>query len=214
MQGEEFAWRLPPERQPDADEDGVERELTVGDITAMTVYNAAQETPHGVAHLAGLGMVAEPDAAGVRCTIAGDGEEALLTELQNRCFTGTWGFNPNTEEEIAYRLNMHGCSPEDVILTCLEDRPIGYCWTIIDAEANKNKEKSSGLIHMLGVDPVFRNQEIGRAILHNGLEDLKARGVDIVVLTVDSENPAACSLYESVGFQAYARTEWYEKRVT
>jgi hypothetical protein len=63
MQGEEFAWRLPPERQPDGDEDGVERELTVGDITAMTIYNASQETPHGVAHLAELGMVAPPDAA-------------------------------------------------------------------------------------------------------------------------------------------------------
>jgi hypothetical protein len=63
MQGEEFAWRLPPDRQPDADADGVERELTVGDITAITVYNAAQETPSGVAHLASLGMVAEPDEA-------------------------------------------------------------------------------------------------------------------------------------------------------
>jgi hypothetical protein len=62
MQGEEFAWRLPPERQPDADQDGVERELTVGDVTAMTIYNAAQETPHGVAHLADLGMVARPGA--------------------------------------------------------------------------------------------------------------------------------------------------------
>ena len=39
------------------------------------------------------------------------------------------------------------------------------------------------------------------------------RGVDIVELTVDSQNPAACSLYESVGFEVYARTEWYEKMV-
>jgi len=63
MQGEEFAWRLPAERQPDADEDGVARELTVGDVTALTIYNASQETPHGVTHLADLGMVARPDAA-------------------------------------------------------------------------------------------------------------------------------------------------------
>jgi hypothetical protein len=63
MQGEEFAWRLPPERQPDPDADGVARELTVGDVTAMTLYNASQETPSGVAHLADLGMVARPDAA-------------------------------------------------------------------------------------------------------------------------------------------------------
>lgn len=140
-------------------------------------------------------------------------EANLLTEIQNRCFADTWGFNPNTEEEIAYRLNMHARFPQDVILTYLGDHPIGYCWTIINAEENAGREKQKGLIHMLGVDPDYRQQEIGKAILHNGLEDLKAKGIDIVELTVDSENPAACSLYESVGFEIYAKTEWYEKTV-
>jgi cytochrome c peroxidase len=63
MQAEEFAWRLPAERQPDPDEDGVERELTVGDVTALTLYNAGQETPHAVGHLVELGLVAPPDDA-------------------------------------------------------------------------------------------------------------------------------------------------------
>jgi len=139
------------------------------------------------------------------------GEENLLTEIQNRCFADTWGFKPNTEEEIAYRLNMHGRSPDDVILTYLDDLPVGYCWTIIDAEANSKRQKRKGLIHMLGVDPDYRHQEIGKAILLNGLQDLKAKGVDTVELTVDSENPAACALYESAGFEVYAKTEWYEK---
>jgi ribosomal protein S18 acetylase RimI-like enzyme len=67
---------------------------------------------------------------------------------------------------------------------------------------------------MMGVDPDYRQQEIGRVILLNGLQDLKSRGIDIVELTVDSENPAACSLYESVGFEVYVRTHWYEKLVT
>jgi len=140
-------------------------------------------------------------------------EENLLTEIQNRCFTGTWGFNPNTTEEIAGRLNMQGRSPDDVILTFLEDRLAGYCWTLINAEENAKREKKKGLIHMLGVDPDYRNREIGKAVLLNGLEDLKGKGVDIVELTVDSQNAAACSLYESVGFEIFARTEWYEKAV-
>ena len=139
------------------------------------------------------------------------GEENLLTQIQNRCFADTWGFNPNMTEEITYRLNMHGRSPQDVVLTYLEDKPVGYCWTIINAEENAKREKSKGLIHMLGVDPDYRKQEIGKAILLNGLEDLKHKGVDTVELTVDSENPAACSLYESVGFEVVARTQWYEK---
>jgi mycothiol synthase len=141
------------------------------------------------------------------------GEENLLTEIQNRCFADTWGFNPNTVKEIAYRLNMNGCSPNDVILTYLEDQPAGYCWTIINAEENAVRKKNKALIHMLGVDPAFRKQEIGKAILLHGLEDLKAKGVDIVELTVDGENPAACALYESTGFEVYAKTQWYEKRI-
>ena len=141
------------------------------------------------------------------------GEENLLTEIQNRSFADTWGFNPNTEEEIACRLNMHGRSPDDVTLTYLNDKPVGYCWIIINAEENAKRAKNKGLIHMLGVDPDYRRQEIGKAILLNGLEDLKNKGVDIVELTVDSKNPAACSLYESVGFEVYAKTEWYEKTV-
>jgi mycothiol synthase len=140
-------------------------------------------------------------------------EENLLTEIQNRCFADTWGFNPNTTEEIAYRLHLHGRSPDDVTLTFQEDRLAGYCWTIINAEANAKRQNKKGLIHMLGVDPDYRNQEIGKAVLLNGLVDLKGRGVDIVELTVDSQNPAACSLYESVGFEVYAKTEWYEKGV-
>jgi hypothetical protein len=71
MQGEELVWRLPPERQPDGDADGVERELTVGDVTALTIYTASQETPQGVARLADLGMVKRPDAAALARVDAG-----------------------------------------------------------------------------------------------------------------------------------------------
>jgi mycothiol synthase len=141
------------------------------------------------------------------------GEENLLAKIQNRCFVDSWGFNPNTEEEIAYRLNMHGRSPDDVTLTFLEDKPVGYCWTIVESVENKKREKSKGLIHMLGVDPDHRQQEIGKAILLNGLQDLKSRGVNTIELTVDRENSAACSLYASLGFEVFAKTEWYEKRV-
>jgi mycothiol synthase len=63
------------------------------------------------------------------------------------------------------------------------------------------------------VDPDYRQQDIGKAVLRNGLEGLKARDIDIVRLTVDNENAAARSLYKSVGFEIYAKTAWYEKAV-
>jgi hypothetical protein len=64
MQAEEFVWRVPGGAEnPDLDEDGVERELSVGDITAMTAYTVAQETPQELAALAAAGYVEAPSAA-------------------------------------------------------------------------------------------------------------------------------------------------------
>jgi hypothetical protein len=62
MQSEELVWQIPDIDTADPDGDGVERELSVGDVTAMTIYNAAQETPQSIERLAELGMVAPPDA--------------------------------------------------------------------------------------------------------------------------------------------------------
>jgi len=63
MQAEEFVWRLPPAAGPDPDGDGVTRELSVGDITAMAIYNAAQEVPTDLDHVAAMGFTTAPDAA-------------------------------------------------------------------------------------------------------------------------------------------------------
>lgn len=60
MQAEELVWRLGEDAGDDPDRDGVARELSVGDITAMVAYNAAQETPQPLWRLADLGMVAPP----------------------------------------------------------------------------------------------------------------------------------------------------------
>ncbi len=62
MQTEEFVWRLGDKAGPDPDGDGVTREFSVGDITAMAIYNASQAVPGELARLADLGLVAQPDA--------------------------------------------------------------------------------------------------------------------------------------------------------
>ena len=61
MQPEEVLWKIPPAAtMPDLDADGVTRELSVGDVTAMTIYNAALETPTELARLGSLGFVQRP----------------------------------------------------------------------------------------------------------------------------------------------------------
>ena len=141
------------------------------------------------------------------------GEEERLTQLQNRSFTGSWGYNANTVEGIAYRLHLPNSSPEDIILGLDSNKPIGYCWTRVNFWKNKNAGEGSGRIYMLGVDPDYRGRGLGRQLLLAGLSYLKSKGLRVVELTVDSENKGACVLYKSVGFDLWTSSLWYEKRL-
>ena len=139
------------------------------------------------------------------------GEEEKLTQLQNRSFTGSWGYNANTVERITYRLHLPNASPEDVILAFDSNKPIGYCWTRVNFRRNKNMSGGSGRIYMLGVDPDYQRRGFGRQLLLAGLSYLKSKGLQLVELTVDSENKGACALYQSLGFSLWISSLWYEK---
>ncbi|MFC1982453.1 GNAT family N-acetyltransferase [Chloroflexota bacterium] len=141
------------------------------------------------------------------------GEEDKLAKIQNRCFIGTWGYNPNTAEEIVHRLKLEKCSPEDVILICSEDKPIAYCWTIIYKPINAGNTEMKGRIYMLGTDPDFRGLKLGRAALLAGLHHLKTQGMQVAEITVDSENTVAFALYRSIGFKVWSSSLWYEKAI-
>ncbi|MFC1944779.1 GNAT family N-acetyltransferase [Chloroflexota bacterium] len=137
------------------------------------------------------------------------GEEEKLTQIQNHSFAETWGYNPNTIEEIIYRVNLSDCCPKDVILASEQGEPIGYCWTTMNLKEDIATGK--GRIYMLGVDPDYRGRGIGKLLLLAGLSYLKSKGVAVAELTVDSQNRAACALYKSVGFEVSSSTLWYEK---
>lgn len=151
------------------------------------------------------------DQTALQCRHLRRGEEDRLTQIQNRSFTGTWGYNPNTVEEIIYRTSLSNSSPEDIILACDGDKPIGYCWTRITYEAATGERK--GQIFMLGVDPDYRGRGVGKGVLLAGLSYLKSKGLRVAELTVDSGNRVACSLYQSVGFKAWMSSLWYEKMI-
>ncbi len=141
------------------------------------------------------------------------GEEETLAHIQNRCFTGTWGFNPNTIEDITWRLQVKSNCPEDVILAMDNGEVIGYCWTVAECGRDSSTGKRKGRIYMLGVDADYRSRDIGRELLLAGLFHLKNKGRELINITVDSQNVVAVTLYRSLGFQLYGETVWYEKVV-
>jgi mycothiol synthase len=149
----------------------------------------------------------------IECYYLRPGEEDKLTRLQNCAFAGTWGYNHNTVEEIAFRIKTSTCSREDIVLTYEGDKAIGCCWTGISCEEGIPSVRK-GRIHMLGVAPGYRGKGVGRGLAIAGLTRLRNRGLQVAELTVDSENRTARALYQSLGFEVQANTFWYEKVIT
>jgi len=152
----------------------------------------------------------DTNQAALECCYLQRGEEDKLTQIQNRAFAGTWGYNPNTVEEISYRTNLSTCSPGDIVLIYEGDKVIGYCWTGVACEGGATSERK-GQIFMLGVDPDYRGKGIGKRVLLAGLTRLKSKSLQVAELTVDSENKTACTLYKSIGFKVRTSSLWYEK---
>jgi mycothiol synthase len=138
------------------------------------------------------------------------GEEDILTRAQNEAFTGSWGFSPNTTEEVAYRVAMSGTGHDGVILLQRGDDVAGYCWTRILGPAGR----SVGLISMIGVAPAYRGKGLSKPLLLRGMEYMKGKGVRSIKLEVDRENAPAIGLYTSVGFRKEAKLHWFEERLS
>jgi mycothiol synthase len=149
-----------------------------------------------------------PQGFSMRSFRLGQDEEAL-TKLQNAAFADTWGFCPNTVEEIRARVRFKRTEPEGIIFVLEGDRPAAYNWTLMASGA----QAAIGWIAMTGVHPDFRGRGLGKAAVVAGMEYLVSRGVSAIELEVDSENAPARELYLSLGFQKLREMVWYERKL-
>jgi mycothiol synthase len=134
------------------------------------------------------------------------GEEARLTDVQNAAFGDSWGFCPNTVEEVSYRVGMSRSGHDGVFLLERAGDIAGYCWTYILGEP----DYLVGVIGMVGVVPAYRGQGLSKPLLLKGMEHMGGRGVKYVTLDVDGRNVAAIRLYTSVGFEKARELHWFE----
>jgi mycothiol synthase len=139
------------------------------------------------------------------------GDVALLATTQNRIFTGSWGFCPNSPEEIRYYLRVTDSKWQDILLIQDETKIIGYFWPYTILEEERIGVKKKWRLHMFGIDPEFQGKGWGKKLLWAGLEYLKWKGARAVEITVDQENIPAVGLYKSFGFKMKRRDFWYEK---
>ena len=86
-----------------------------------------------------------PSGFGIRSFQIGD--ELLLTQLQNAAFDQSWGFCPNTVEEIAYRTRLSRCDFDGIIFITKDAEAAAYCWTT----SNEGPNHVIGVISMTGI---------------------------------------------------------------
>ena len=152
-----------------------------------------------------------PDSFPVEHFRAGDA--AMLTTVQNRIFTGSWGFCPNSPDDIRYFFRLTQTKWQDILMIRENAKIIGYCWLHPVIRERKPIEKRKWRLHMFGIDPEFQGKGWGKKLLQACWEHLRKREVSSLELTVDSENTPAIQLYKSVGFRLKSREFWYEKNL-
>ncbi len=130
-----------------------------------------------------------------------------LMDIQNRVFTGSWGFNPNRMEDIVFYKNMMGNNWSDIIRLKIEGQDAGYIWT-----CPPGKDRTAR-IHMCGLLQKYRGKGLSKAAVSAGLTHLARRGAEAVRLTVDADNQPAVKLYQSMGFAPARRIVWYEEEI-
>ena len=135
------------------------------------------------------------------------GDTPLLTQVQNDAFTGSWGFCPNTEEQIEYRTQMPNTSKDGILFLMEGNSPAGYCWTVMVPAENGVR----GVIGMIGVVPDYRGKGVSRHILQAGMKHLRSIGLAEIGLEVDGNNAPAVGLYESAGFKTMGERHWFER---
>ena len=149
-----------------------------------------------------------PDGFSVRSFQPGDA--ALLTEVQNSAFASSWGFCPNTVEQIEYRSSMVNMSHQGICFLMDGEKTAGYCWTCL-VPVN---DSIRGMIGMIGVVPDYRGRGISSSILVAGMEALRYQNVADIGLQVDSSNTPGVRLYTSIGFQKVGTLNWLERLST
>lgn len=139
------------------------------------------------------------------------GDTALLATVQNRIFTGSWGFCPNSPDDIQYFLRLTQTKWQDILLIRENAKIIGYGWLHPVVRENRPIEKRKWRLHMFGIDPEFQGKGWGKIMFLVCWEHLRNRDASSLELTVDSENIPAVGLYKTFGFRVKSREFWYER---
>lgn len=160
-----------------------------------------------------------PEGFEVRTFQVGVDEQAWL-EVNSRAFVKHAEQGRMTLQDLQDRIREPWFDPNGFIL--IEDRrevPDGghprlaaFHWTKIEPAEPGHSRPTSGEVYVVGVDPDYQGQGLGKAVTILGLRHLKACGLDVAMLYTDADNTAAVTTYHRLGFERSAVDVMYAAR--
>jgi ribosomal protein S18 acetylase RimI-like enzyme len=143
-------------------------------------------------------------------TIEPEQDGPMVHETDVRAFSGQWGYRTQPYPEWHERLFVTPrLDPSLPVAAWSGDRVAGFA-------LNYPKRMGDwGWVSVLGVDPDWRRQGLGLALLRESFARFHAAGETTVALGVDSENPTgATRLYERAGMRVLWQADVWEKELS
>jgi mycothiol synthase len=142
-----------------------------------------------------------PDGVALRTFVVGQDEPELL-RVNNAAFDWHPEEGNMTMEQLKESEQQPWFDPAGFLLAVDEadGRLLGFHWTKVHADPER-----IGEVYVVGVDPAEQGRKLGAVLTLAGLRHLRDdRGLDAVMLYVESDNHAAVRVYQRLGF-----TRWH-----
>jgi len=137
--------------------------------------------------------------------VAGEHEVEQRAIVSHAAFESTKPFERYTQGTLRFIRSSVYTPDLDVVAVAPDGQFAEFCICWMD-EANQ-----VGHLEPVGTHPRFRRKGLGAAVVSEGLQRMKARGMTAAGVCVESGNRPAQRLYESVGFRGVLRIDTYVK---
>jgi mycothiol synthase len=173
--------------------------------------------------------VSLPDSISLRHFQPEKDEQPWL-EVNGRAFQGHPEQGNWSIEDLQRRMIEPWFDPEGFLIgeESTSGRVAAFCWTKIHGGIHRDQPHDGGSrphahgaghghdpigeIYVIGVDPDFHGQGLGKALTLAGLRHLLRTGLTTAMLYVDADNHSAISMYSKLGFTEWGRDVMYRAR--